>query len=165
MKEKERKHIVDILFVIALFGIFVISAIALISIGAQIYSKNMTNMNGNFNSRTAVAYVVEKVRQSDSENTLSLDHFEDIPAISIKNTVNSIDYITYIYQYGAELKELTVRADIPLSPSAGQTITEISDLQLISLNPNLIKCIISMPDNETYEFQISIHTGGGQYEF
>ena len=68
------------------------------------------------------------------------------------------------YQYGNELKELTVRADIPLSPSAGQTITEISDLQLIPLNSNLIKCIIKMPNEESYEFQISMHTGGGYYE-
>jgi len=164
MREKEKKHIVDILFVIALFGIFVISAIALISIGAGIYSKNMNNMTKNFNSRTAVAYVIEKVRQADSKDSLRLCHFEDIPAISISNTINSKEYITYIYQYENELKELTVRSDVPLSPQSGQMIIEIEDFQISSVNNNLVDCKMTMPDGESYDFQICMHTGGGSYD-
>lgn len=60
MLEKQQRHIIDIFFVIALFCIFALSAIFLISIGADIYGKTVTNMENNFNTRTALAYVTER---------------------------------------------------------------------------------------------------------
>ena len=73
MLEKQQRHIIDIFFVIALFCLFALSAIFLISIGADIYGKTVTNMEDNFNTRTALAYITEKVRQSDKDGQISVD--------------------------------------------------------------------------------------------
>ena len=72
MEERQQRHIIDVLFVLALFGIFALSAIFLITIGADIYGKTMNNMERNFDARTALAYITEKVRQSDFPNRIDV---------------------------------------------------------------------------------------------
>ena len=63
--QKQEKHfIVDILFVLALFGVFAVSALALVTIGADVYQHTVEDMGVNYESRTAVSYIMEKVRQN-----------------------------------------------------------------------------------------------------
>lgn len=160
MNEKNNRHIVDILFVIALFGIFVLSAVFLISIGANIYSKTMSNMNSNFNSRTAVAYITEKVRQSDTTGSISIGSFDGNNAIIISSTINDKEYTTYIYEFGGKLMELMVRSDLTLSPSAGQKLLDVNEFTITSVNPNLAHISLRLDNDEDYDFYISIHSGG-----
>lgn len=160
MNEKNNRHIVDILFVIALFGIFVLSAVFLISIGANIYSKTMSNMNSNFNSRTAVAYITEKVRQSDTTDSISIGSFDGNNAIIISSTINDKEYTTYIYEFGGKLMELMVRSDLTLSPSAGQKLLDVNEFTITSVNPNLAHISLRLDNDEDYDFYISIHSGG-----
>lgn len=158
MDKRQNRHIIDVMFVIALFSLFVMSAIFLISIGASIYSKTMENMSDNFSSRTAVAYIVEKVRQSDSAGAVSVGDFDGNDAIIISSYVGSKSYITYIYEYDGALKELMVRSDITLSPSAGQNMLNVSGFSIEKVNDSLVKCQLLMSDDESYEFFINIHS-------
>ena len=51
--QKQEKHfIVDILFVLALFGVFAVSALALVTIGADVYQHTVEDMGVNYESRT-----------------------------------------------------------------------------------------------------------------
>ena len=118
MKQKHETHIIDILFVIALFCIFALSAIFLISVGADIYSKTVEHMDSNFNSRTSFAYVTEKVRQADKNGAVSMGELEGHPALLLYSSQNDTAYITYLYEHDGYLKELLVREDTPLGPSA-----------------------------------------------
>ena len=94
MNQKRERHIIDILFVIALFCIFALSAIFLISVGADIYGKTVSHMEANFNSRTAFAYVTEKIRQSDQADGISLGEIDGRPALLLSRNLNGTDYIT-----------------------------------------------------------------------
>ena len=59
--QKQEKHfIVDILFVLALFGVFAVSALALVTIGADVYQHTVEDMGVNYESRTAVSYIMEQ---------------------------------------------------------------------------------------------------------
>ena len=99
MNQKQDKHIVDVLFVIGLFCIFALSSIFLISIGANIYRKTVAHMDENFNTRTSLSYVVEKIRQADAEGAVSIGTFEGNPALILSSEVNGIEYHTYIYVF------------------------------------------------------------------
>ena len=112
MNQKQDKHIVDVLFVIGLFCIFALSSFFLISIGANIYRKTVAHMDENFNTRTSLSYVVEKIRQADAEGAVSIGTFEGNPALILSSEVNGIVYHTYIYEYHGMLKELMERSDI-----------------------------------------------------
>lgn len=161
MREKDNKHIIDILFVLALFGIFVISAIFLISIGANIYSDTVKSMDNNFNSRTAVAYIIEKVHQSDENASVSVGDFDGCPSLIINSVSNDKEYTTYIYECEGSLRELTVRSNISLSPKAGQKILDIDSFSIEKRNDNLICCSIKVNHNEDYDFNVALHSKGG----
>ena len=163
MNNKDNRHIIDILFVIALFCIFVLSAMFLISIGANIYSKTMSNMDSNFNSRTAVAYIIEKIHQSDKDNSVSVGEFDKDKAIIITNTINDIDYVTYIYEYNNYIMELNTRAELSLPRSAGSNVVKVNKFNISQPKDNLIYCNIII-ENETYDFYINLHTGDVLYE-
>lgn len=160
MEERQQRHIIDVLFVLALFGIFALSAIFLITIGADIYGKTMNNMESNFDARTALAYITEKVRQSDLENQIDLGELDGCPALIISSGTEENQYRTYLYEYQGTLKELMMKQDILLSPSAGQDILAVSDFALTPVNSHLVNCRITIDDEQSYDLFISVHSGG-----
>lgn len=160
MEERQQRHIIDVLFVLALFAIFALSAIFLITIGANIYSKTVNNMEDNFDTRTALAYITEKVRQSDLEGQISIGELDGCPALVISSGTEGNQYQTYLYEYQGTLKELMMKQDIVLSPSAGQDILAVSDFELAPVNDRLINCRITLGSARTYDLYISVHSGG-----
>ncbi len=161
MKLKQENHMIDILFVIALFCIFALSAIFLITIGANIYGKTVEHMQSNFNNRTSFAYITEKIRQSDTADSISVGELDGIPALLITNVQQDNEYITYIYEYEGCLKELMVRKDITLSPFAGQDIMMISDFQLKQVKEHLYAFTITTEDEAPYTLYVNTKSTGG----
>lgn len=161
MNEQQEHHIIDILFVIALFCIFALSAVFLISIGANIYGKTVSHMESNFNGRTSFAYVTEKIRQADSNGAISIGNFNDCPALLITKESGDTNYITYLYEYDGYLKELMVREDTPLMPSAGQNILAVSDFSLAQINDRLFAFTIATADGTDCRLYVSAKSKGG----
>ena len=160
MEVKQQKHIIDILFVLTLFGLFALSAIFLISVGANVYSKTVDHMDENFDTRTSLAYITEKIRQSDGEDAVSVGKLEDKDAIIITTHGSDSDYYTFLYQHDGYLKELMVRKDITLGPEAGQNILQVSDFSVTPINDKLMKCHISINAEQSFDLLISVHSGG-----
>lgn len=161
MKEQQEHHIIDILFVIALFCIFALSAVFLISIGANIYGKTISHMESNFNSRTSFAYVTEKIRQADKNGAIHAGDLDGCPALEITKTTGGISYITYLYEYDGYLKELMVREDTPLSPAAGQDILAVSEFSLAKINDKLFTFTITTTDGSSCSLYVSQKSKGG----
>ena len=82
------RHMVDILFVLALFAVFALSALLLVTFGSKIYQNTVTSMNDNYTLRNSYSYVTEKIRQSDTENALSIGSIKDESAIVITSEIN-----------------------------------------------------------------------------
>ncbi len=135
--KNDNRHMVDILFVIALFCVFALSALMLVIIGSNVYKKTVTNMDNNFDSRTSFSYITEKVRQNDAYNAISIVPFGDTGAICISENHNNINYVTYLYQHESNLCELNTRADIPASPAMGTKILPIEDFNIQAINDSL----------------------------
>ena len=62
---KRNKSVVDFLFILALFGAFAITALFVVLFGARIYKSTVANMNTNYEKRTAMSYITEKIRSHD----------------------------------------------------------------------------------------------------
>ncbi|MGN0377212.1 MAG: DUF4860 domain-containing protein [Suilimivivens sp.] len=161
MNKRQENHIIDVLFVIALFCIFALSAVFLITIGANIYGKTVSHMESNFSSRTSFAYITEKIRQADKNGSVNIGEFDGRPALFITETLEGTDYITYLYEYDGYLKELMVRRDTPLSPSAGQDIMEISEFSLTKVNDKLFAFTIATDSENRCSLYVSQKSSGG----
>ncbi len=161
MNKQQENHIIDILFVIALFCIFALSAVFLITIGANIYGKTVSHMETNFNHRTSFAYVTEKIHQADKNGAVSAGEFDGLPALLITETVGDTRYITYLYEYNGFLKELMVREDTPLSPSAGQDILAVTDFSLKKVNDKLFAFTIAADGQSSCQLYVCEKSAGG----
>ena len=146
MKKQEEQHIIDILFV----NIF------LISIGADIYGKTVSNTENNFNDRTSFAYVTEKIRQADRSGAISASTLEGKSALKIQRTVQDTSYITWLYEDEGYLKELMVREDTPLSLSAGQKILPVDDFSVSRISDRLLQITILTTDGEDCSLSVSL---------
>ena len=94
---KRQKSIVDVIFMITVFGVFMLSALFVVLFGAKIYRRTAHDMSVNFNSRTALAYVTEKVHQHDRRGGVD---------ITIKDGKPVTEYITTKEAEATELEDL-----------------------------------------------------------
>lgn len=125
-----RASFTDLFFALGLFCVFTVCALLLVGIGLRAYRGTVTQMQDTYSTRTALAYVTEKVRQHDTAGAVCLAEVEDTPALRLTDTVGEETYYTYIYADGSRLLELTVRADAAPARALGEPIFEVKDLTM-----------------------------------
>lgn len=156
--KKKRHHMVDFLFVITLFFMFALSSMALVAIGANVYETSVENMDENFSKRTAYLYLTEKLRQSDSKNSVSCKSFGDSDAILLQETYNDTSYTTYLYVSDGYLKELLVKTDDSnIAPENGQNILQLSNFHVTAVSNQMLLIQLTDENGQDISFYISTH--------
>ena len=155
----ERKHMVDILFVLTLFFVFALSALTLVVLGANVYRSTVDHMDESFTDRTSYAYITQKLRQNDEAGVLTVGEFGGINACVITQEINNTIYNTYIYAYDGYLCELLARADMDMAPQDGTRILELEDFRIEQINPKLSKVHLSFKDGKIMHVYVSTHSG------
>lgn len=157
-RSQEHHHIVDILFVLALFGVFAVSALVLVTIGAGVYQNTVQDMGSNFDSRTAMAYLTEKIRQNDSTQSVSIGSLENTDALLLSQDIDGETYITYLYYHDGSLKELFIKegTDLVGNPlSAGQAVMPLNYLKMSKISDFLFSFELATADGETKKLLLS----------
>ena len=155
-KDSGTRHIIDMVFVVALLFLFSMSALMLIAIGSSIYSRGVDVMRKNYDSRTAYAYITEKLRQFDASGSIGVEILGDSRAICINSTIDDEDYVTYLYEHNGELMELFAKANSgKLHPSAGQRIMDIESLEIEQLDSGLLGITVTLTDGTDISFVTS----------
>ena len=140
MPEKENgRHMIDLLFVLSLFCVFAVSSVVLILFGADIYNKTVSSMNDNYASRTSVAYITEKIRQSDIYESVRIDDSLGYERLLMARNINGMEYATSLYEHNGYLYELFARTDIELPIDAGQQVIALTALDFEFVSDNLLK--------------------------
>lgn len=155
---KRQKSIVDVIFMITVFGVFMLSALFVVLFGAKIYKRTAHDMSVNFNSRTALAYITEKVHQHDRRGGVDITIKDGKPVLKLTQYINSDEYCTYLYEHGGYLKELTAKGDIDLVKSAGKEILKISEFTAQKENDSLYRFVIADDEGNETEFYVSLYS-------
>ncbi len=155
---KKEKSIIDTIFVFMIFGILMLCALFVVLFGAKIYKKTAHDMDVNFNSRTALAYVTEKVHQHDKKNCVEVMINNGQPVLKLKQYVNGDEYCTYLYDYEGYLKELTAKGDIGLIKGAGINIIKLNEFRAEKISDSLYRFYILDEYNNNTEFYVSIYS-------
>lgn len=142
-----RKHIIDVIFPIAVFFVFAASSLAVLMLASRIYDDTSTSASENYSSRAAFAYVSEKLRQHDSGGGISCGDMEGSDCLILKE--NESDTVTYIYMYDGSLRELRVRSDVRVSPESGLDITPVKGFS-VSSEDSLLFINITADDGTEY---------------
>lgn len=150
----ENRHMVDILFVLTLFCVFALCALTLVTLGANVYQRTVDHMESNYESRTPTSYITQKIRQADWEDAVYVTQFDGVEALLMKQSIQDIEYHTYIYEYEGYLCELFTRADLEMSASAGNQIIPIRSFHVEKENAQLITFEITTENREVLHFSI-----------
>ncbi|MBQ3791231.1 MAG: DUF4860 domain-containing protein [Lachnospiraceae bacterium] len=156
MDFRRERHVIDLLFVIALLFLFAFSAIMLIALGAGVYQKNVDTMQANYDRRTAGAYLVQKVRQADETGCVRKGSLKGNDAILLSDHVGDREYTTWLYLYDGMLCEQLLRADMEPTPSAGQEILPLRELSVESVSPKLLSVHLTLENGETEELYLGL---------
>lgn len=149
MKLSKKSHVIDAVFILCLMFLFVLSALAVITIGANIYKKNVSAMSDNYSRRIACAYVTEKVRQADDQGRIYVEDIFDQHALVLQDEIDGALYNTYIYSYDGYLMELYARADLKdIYPQSGQKILEITSFNVDYVSDSLLSVNLILKDGE-----------------
>lgn len=151
-------HMIDILFVLALFCMFAFSAVILVIFGANVYEKTVHNMNHNFNSRTSISYITEKVRQADQNGCITIENINGRNVLVLSETIQEVEYATYLYEHNESIYELFSRTDLPFDVDAGHSILSVESFHLDTVSDNLFHFQITNTDGQDIDLYISSHS-------
>lgn len=151
----ENKHIVDTLFVLTLFAVFVICSLLIIAFGANIYQNTTNNLEEHFNITTSTAYINEKLHQCDASDAIDIIQFGDSDAFRIHSIIDDTEYYTYIYLHDNYLKELYTKADNDLGPEAGKNLLPVNRFNISEQSPGLYSYLITDSHDSTLVVKIS----------
>ncbi len=154
--ERKKQHVIDIVFVLCLFCVFAILSLFVVVMGANVYQGISADMTENYNVRSSVTYLTEKIRQNDIQGGVSLREFDGKNALVLTDNLEGQKYETWIYAKDGALYEILITAGTEIAPGDGQMITEIADLQMESLGDSLLK--VTAVDLDGNMFGSMIHT-------
>lgn len=150
---KQKNHVVDLLFSLALFCVFAASALIIVIMGADVYQKSVNDMNRNSTIRTSLSYLSEKIHQNDAENGIRIDQLNDLPSLVLTQNLNGEIYETWIYAYDGMLCEIMTDLENGFSPEEGQPILEIGSF---SLEQNGSRIILTVSDTQGNTSSLSV---------
>lgn len=153
-------HTVDFLFTITLLAFFAISALMAIVIGARVYERITQNMAINYDSRTSMAYVTEKIRQHDTKGAVSSQTIDGIVCLTFSQKEGTETYTTYIYEYKGALMELFSNNAAGFLPESGQEILQIRDFSVSEPISGLYKISITDSRGENTLIYAGIRSTG-----
>jgi hypothetical protein len=91
--------------VIALFSVYALCAVFLCIIGADIYRSTADSMRQNYDDRTSVLYVVEKIRQNDSRGSIKIGDAYGSDALVLTERESGRDYQIWMFVKDGTLYE------------------------------------------------------------
>lgn len=158
MKKNHGFDMVVGLFMICVFAACVFFALAA---GVRVYKDVSAVMEEQYGARTAVGYLSTKLRQSDSEDWIEVGDFHGLPAIIVRQTIDGVDYTSFIYCHEGYITELFCPATESMGPEAGLPVIPAESLDF-ELSGKLLRidCRVNGGDERIF-VALRCETGGG----
>ncbi|MCL2136071.1 MAG: DUF4860 domain-containing protein [Coriobacteriia bacterium] len=153
-----RRHFYDIVFTLVLFTLYTTVSLVLVDIGAHVYLTASDTMNSNYDQRTSVLYVAQRIRQNDSSGHIRIDQMGGSDAIVFTDVVSGSVYETWIYVSDGQLRELLISAGTEIDPDYGQAIMPMQSMVINQYDraSGLLTITFTMADGKTSQIDIYV---------
>ncbi len=128
--QARNRHVIDLIFPIALFFVFAVSALSILILAADTYASTTGQLRINDENRTALSYITEKIRQNDTRGAVYVSSIDGIDCLAMSYDYNEVPCTTYIYEYKGMLKELFINDGVTVSLENGRNIMELAALSI-----------------------------------
>jgi len=146
--------------VVALFFIYTICALLLSVMVADNYRMGAERSERNFNMRTSVLYLTEKVRQTNSAEGISVRQTAEGDALVLGMSAEGERYETWIYVEDGYLREVLMSKGADLTPGIGQKIMPLSSLELELGQEGLLQIRVIDQTGERYDGKVFLEAAG-----
>ena len=131
------RHVIDLIFPIALFFVFAASSLSVLILAANVYTSTTKRLSINDENRTVLSYLSEKIRQNDTDGAINSVSIVGIDCLALSADYNGTACTTYIYVYDGVLKELFINDGIPVPLKEGRDIMQIASLSIEQLDDRI----------------------------
>lgn len=131
------RHVIDLIFPIALFFVFAASSLSVLILAANVYTSTTERLSINDENRTVLSYLSEKIRQNDADGAIHSVSIDGIDCLALSADYNGTACTTYIYVYDGVLKELFINDGIPVPLKEGRDIMQIASLSIEQLDDRI----------------------------
>jgi len=119
-----KKHSVNMVFTILLLGIFALTAIFVAVMGARVYANSTDKLHANFDTRTSLVYLSEKIRTAQGDN-YSVRDIDGNTALVLSEEIGGTVYESWIFVANDRLREVTIVQGDAVLPSTAQQIMDL----------------------------------------
>lgn len=155
---RPNRHIIDLVFPIALLAVFALSALLTILIAADVYRTSTAKSQDDYAGTISLSYISEKIRQNDMNGAITIGTLETDACLIFSQTINQIPYITYVYEHEGMLKELFIKEGSVPSPETGKDIVPISDFSVREISERLFKVTVVTEAGRSDSIVIGMHS-------
>lgn len=153
----KKKHSINMMFTVLLLGIFALTAIFVAVMGAKVYANSADKMHANFDTRTSIVYLSEKIRTCPADG-FSVRELNGAKALVLSEDVGGTVYESWIFVTDEQLCETTVASGDTILPGAAQRIMPLKALDAQLRDGGIEISVITMEDDYNTTF-ISGRTG------
>ena len=147
----KKKHSVNMMFTILLLGIFALSAIFVAVLGAKVYANSADKMHANFDTRTSLVYLSEKIRTSPGENFTVRD-LNGTKALVLSEEIKGTTYEAWVFVANDKLCEVTVVAGDTVLPGAAQQIMDLKEFDAVLKDGGIELSVLTVAGNRDTTF-------------
>ena len=147
------QHGMQGVFVFLLLALFAMMSVLLVLFGAQMYRAIVDRMDQNNDDRVMFSYVRSMVRAEDAYDAVRVEDHGGISTVSLYETIDGTDYVTWLYEYEGKLMEQFTRSGSDMAPDHGVAIMDISEF-----NPSLEGNVLTVNMVDPKGKQIVVNT-------
>ena len=107
------------------------AAIFVAVMGAKVYANSADKMHANFDTRTSLVYLSEKIRTSQGDNFDVRQMDDGTTAMVIQEEINETVYESWIFVANERLCEITVTQGDKVLPGIAQQIMDLKSFEAI----------------------------------
>lgn len=147
--------------VFSLCALFAILAMGLTLLSSSVYRSTVADADRNFTHRTALSYLMNQVRRGDRTEGVSIQRFGDGDALVLTEEMDGYAYVTVLYCYDGQLRELYMERGSGLLPADGIAIIPLEALALTQRD-GLLEINVTDPGGAVFASSIAPRTGVGE---
>ena len=153
----KKNHSINMMFTILLLGIFALTAIFVAVMGAKVYANSADKLRSNFDTRTSIVYLSEKIRTSAGDN-YDVREVDGNPALVLTEKIGEYVFESWIFVNNDRLCEITIMPGDTVLPGVAQQIMDLKSLDAQLINGGIEITVVTIAGDTNSTF-ISGRTG------
>lgn len=145
------------ILVVVLCALFFLMAMGITLLGSGIYRDTVATSDQNFTCRTALSYLVNQVRRGDLADGVTVGSFGESDAILL----HEAGYVTILYCYEGQLRELYMEEGLDLLPADGLAVMPLAGLELDADAAGWLTMTVAGADGARYATTLAPRSGFG----